>query len=148
MLPNRSLASEASFEFEFYTNLKLNLNRVCLQNVVPIMGPFSGPRSGRRRSGTHSVPPSCTVRFLGRETGPYSGPRAVRKFASAPFFFPLHRLFFSIPVQVRSCSRRLFVLSAVEAYSVLQCLWNGSGTCSYAVREESVVQRVGSNVSI
>jgi hypothetical protein len=30
---------------------------------------------------------------------------------------------------------------------VLQCLWNDSGTCSHAVREESVVQRVGSNVS-
>jgi hypothetical protein len=94
VFPNRVSGALASFESEFSNTLKLDLNCVCLENVVPIFGLFSGPRSGRRRSGTHSAPPSCAVRFVGRKTNPFSGPRAVRKFASAPFFFPLHRLFY------------------------------------------------------
>ena len=54
---------------------KKTVMRICGQHVVPKMGSFSGPQSGRRRRGAHCAYPICAVHFLGRKTAKKPEPR-------------------------------------------------------------------------
>jgi hypothetical protein len=80
----------------------------------------------------------------GLENGPIFGVRSCSQIRVSVLFFSASPFcFFSLPVQAHNCSPVQFVQSDVEAHAVLNCLWDGSGACSYAVCGESDVHRVG-----